>query len=410
MEHKVCVVGLGYVGIPLAALLSKHFTVYGYDKDKSKIEELNRGFDRTHEVENIKNFNIEFSDDPAIIQKANFIIVAVPTPVDDRKRPNLSLMESAAEAVGKNLQPGSVVVFESTVYPGATEEVCVPVLEHHSKLKIGEGFKVGYSPERVNPGDKTHTIDKIVKIVSGNDDEALERVAEVYGAITTLHKAPSIKVAEAGKVIENIQRDLNIALMNELALIFDKMGIDTKDVVAAAGTKWNFHKYTPGLVGGHCIGVDPYYLAHKAKQVGYKPQVILVGRNVNEYMAKHVAGKLKDKKKGLILGITFKENVPDIRNSKAKEITAILQKNGSEIFYYDPVAEGQDGFGEQIKEWPPQEKFDAVIVFSPHEEFRSITLEELKSLTTDDAILFDIKGGLYSRVDSEAAGFRYLTL
>ncbi|MEM4755595.1 MAG: nucleotide sugar dehydrogenase, partial [Candidatus Woesearchaeota archaeon] len=276
-QWVIGIVGLGYVGLPLACAFSKKYRVIGFDVSKEKIEQLKQGIDPTNEIENVSAYKIEYSNDPTVLKKANFIIVAVPTPVDQNNLPDLKYVISASEIIGKQLQKGSIVVFESTVYPGTTEEICLPILEQHSKLKLNKDFKLGYSPERINPGDKERTVEKIVKVVAGSDPEALRSIAEVYGSIITagIYQASSIKVAEAAKVIENIQRDLNIALMNELSIIFEKLGIDTKEVLEAAGTKWNFHKYTPGLVGGHCIGVDPYYLTYKAQQLGYHPEVIL---------------------------------------------------------------------------------------------------------------------------------------
>jgi UDP-N-acetyl-D-galactosamine dehydrogenase len=415
-ETKICVVGLGYVGLPLACLLSKKYEVYGFDISEKKIDELKNGVDLTGEVKDLEQYQIKFDSNPEIIKQANFIIVAVPTPILEDKRPDLSLVISASEIVGKNLKPGSIVVYESTVYPGCTEEVCLPALETESGLKFGHDFKIGYSPERVNPGDKIHTIDKIYKIVSGSDEEALDKIAEVYGSITQIHKASSIKVAEAAKVIENVQRDLNIALMNELALIFDRLGIDTKEVIEAAATKWNFHKYQPGLVGGHCIGVDPYYLTYKAMQLGYNPQIILAGRGINEYMSEFVALKLKGKKKILILGLTFKENVPDIRNSKARDLINRLRGRGAEVIGHDPslanFKEVVNRFGiKMIDEFPPAEKFDAIILFSPHDIFKTenYSLNKLRDICGENPILFDIKG-FHQKAEAEKAGFKYLTL
>jgi len=413
IETKICIVGLGYVGLPLACLLSKNYSVTGFDVNEKKIKDLKDGLDETGEVEGLDECNITYSSDPAVIKDANFIIVAVPTPIDEDRKPDLNLVKSATELVGKNLTQGSIVVYESTVYPGCTEEICLPILAKESGLKLGSDFKIGYSPERVNPGDKEHTIDKVVKVVSASDSEALEKVAEVYGSITKVHKTSSIKVAEAAKVIENVQRDLNIALMNELALIFDKLGISTKEVIEAAGTKWNFHKYQPGLVGGHCIGVDPYYLTFKAQDLGYDPKVILAGRGVNEYMSEFVANKLKGKKKILIMGLTFKENVPDVRNSKAKDLVDKLQEQDSEVFGHDPVLkDGLDGFNvPMVSDWPPAERFDGVIIFSPHDEFKEdeYNLENLKNICEDNPILFDLKG-FYDMTEAEKFGFKYLTL
>ena len=425
-ETKICVVGLGYVGLPLACLLSKKYQVFGFDISEKKINDLKNGFDETGEIgKDLKNYQIEYSNSPAIISQANFIIIAVPTPVDENKDPDLTLVENASKLAGRNLSRGSIVVYESTVFPGCSEEICLPILEKESGLKLGIDFKLGYSPERVNPGDKEHAIDKIFKIVSGSDTEALAEIAEVYGSITQVHKAPNIKVAEAAKVIENIQRDLNIALMNELALIFDRLGLNTKDVIEAAGTKWNFHKYQPGLVGGHCIGVDPYYLTYKAQQLGYEPKVILAGRGVNEYMAEFVAGKLAGNKRVLIMGLTFKENVPDIRNSKAKDLISKLKPRVIEIFGYDPLLnelknEGRAIFNNLlfglpekniISSWPPSEKFQAIIVFSPHDIFKEekYSLANLIKICGGNPVLFDIKG-FYDKTEAEKLGFKYLTL
>src|SRR5690349_6890406 len=329
-ERMVAVVGLGYVGLPIAVSFGKHNRTIGFDINKAKIEELQGGFDRTGEVSaaELKSSQVHYTADPAALKNADFIIVAVPTPINEALQPDLKALYVSSELIGKHLAPGTIVVYESTVYPGVTEEVCLPILEKTSGLKAGTDFKVGYSPERINPGDKEHTLEKIVKVVSAQDEESLEIVAATYGKVVKagVHRASSIKVAEAAKVIENTQRDLNIALMNELALIFHRLGIDTKGVLEAAGTKWNFLKFSPGLVGGHCIGVDPYYLTHKAESVGYHPEMILAGRRLNDNMALYVAGeiiKLMTAKrihvKGartLVLGMTFKENCPDIRNSK----------------------------------------------------------------------------------------------
>ncbi len=416
METKICVVGLGYVGLPLACLLSKKYKVYGFDISEKKINNLKNGYDETGEVENFSDFNLEISSDPAIIKNANFIIVAVPTPVKEDFTPDISLVLSASGLVGQNLQSGSIVVYESTVYPGCTEEDCLSVLEKESRLQLNKDFGLGYSPERVNPGDKTHTIDKIFKIVSGSDEKTLENIAEVYGSITQIHKTTSIKVAEAAKVIENVQRDLNIALMNELALIFEKIGIDTKEVIKAASTKWNFGKYYPGLVGGHCIGVDPYYLTYKSRKLGYEPKIILAGREINEYMAEHVAKKMISKNRVMILGLTFKENIPDIRNSKANDICRILTDWGKEVFGFDPLVEDKNylkkNFCQTILEsWPPKEKFGGIIVFSPHNEFKDekYSLENLRNICDENPIIFDIKG-FYDKSEAESLGFKYLTL
>lgn len=415
-EVKICVVGLGYVGLPLATLLSKQFDVSGFDINEGKIEDLKNGIDRTGEVESLSQYRIRYAADPSVIRAANFIIIAVPTPITKDNQPDLEPLLSASKIVAKNLTKGSIVVYESTVYPGCTEEVCIPILETESGLKFGDGFTVGYSPERVNPGDKKNTIDKVTKIISASDPETLELLKHVYGSITKVFPASSIKVAEAAKVIENVQRSLNIALMNELAIIFDKIGISTKEVLEAAGTKWNFHRYTPGLVGGHCIGIDPYYLTHKAKQVGYEPKVILSGQAVNEYMSELVASKFKGRKKVLIMGLTFKENVPDTRNSKAGDLVEHLKRQGSDVWLFDPLVPPATiravfGVDSVIEQWPPSETFDGVIVFSPHEAFKQdqYRLSNLKKVCRPAAVLFDVKG-LYDKKEAEAAGFKYLTL
>lgn len=420
MTEKICVVGLGYVGLPLAALLSEKFEVSGFDTNEKKIADLKNGIDETGEVEDLEKYKINYSSDPAIIKEASFIIVAVPTPIDESKKPDLSYIEKASEVVGQNLSSGSVVVYESTVYPGTTEEVCLPILEKTSGLKFGEDFSLGYSPERVNPGDKVHTIDKVVKIIAASDEKALERLKKVYGSITEIFEATSIKVAEAAKVIENVQRSLNIALMNELALIFDKVGIKTRDVLDAAGTKWNFHKYTPGLVGGHCIGIDPYYLTYKAEQLGYDPKIILSGQVVNESMVDLVAENFKDKQSVLVMGATFKENVPDIRNSKAIELFRKLVGQNKEVFLVDPVIDIKnlpDDISDRValvslpEKDDLNEKFGGIIVFSPHDEFKSerYDLNKLREICNDDPVIFDIKG-FYDQKQAEDLGFIYKTL
>lgn len=422
-EFKVCVVGLGYVGLPLALALAKKFSVYGFDINKTRIEELIEGIDKNKETlgEDLKNSTITFSSSPEVINKCNFIIVAVPTPVDKANNPDFKPLESSSEIVGKNLKKESIVVFESTVYPGATEEVCVPVIEKESGLKCGTDWKIGYSPERINPGDLKHTVNTITKIVSGMDEESLEKIAFIYSQITNVYKASSIKVAEAAKVIENTQRDLNIALVNELSLIFKKMDIDTLEVLEAAGTKWNFLPFRPGLVGGHCIGVDPYYLTYKAEKLGYHPQVILAGRRINDSMALEVVrlavlGLNKNKKsingsKILILGATFKENVKDARNSKIKDIIDELESLGAEVILNDPLFEDQ-GYvkfeGENRKITKLEEidktnsenninninkinKLDAVIIAVSHKEYQNLSEERIRSWM-DNPLIIDVKG------------------
>jgi len=359
-KRKISVVGLGYVGLPVAVEFGKAERVIGFDINPRRIAELQRGLDHTNEVApaDLKKADVLYTCDPADLKAADFHIVAVPTPVDEAKRPDLTPVIKASETVGRQLKKGDIVVYESTVYPGATEEDCVPVLERESGLKCGADFFVGYSPERINPGDKQHTFKTITKVVSGQTPEILEIVAEVYASVVTagVHKAASIKVAEAAKVIENTQRDLNIALMNELALIFHKMGIDTRDVLAAAGTKWNFLPFEPGLVGGHCIGVDPYYLTHKAAIMGYMPQVILSGRRINDGMGEYIAAEtvkamIHDGKsvKGCVvtvLGLTFKENVPDLRNTRVIDIVHALRDYAVEVQVHDPMVDPDEAHEE----------------------------------------------------------------
>src|SRR5690625_1585861 len=355
-EEKIAVVGLGYVGLPLAVELAKTYDVIGFDINREKLDTYRSGVDVTNEVgdEAIQATTMTFTDDPNMLQEAKFIIVSVPTPINTDKTPNLTPMIKASETIGENLTKGSIVVYESTVYPGTTEEICLPILEEKSGLKLGEDFKLGYSPERINPGDKINTLTKIVKIVSGSDEEALKVISALYGSIIEagIHEAESIKVAEAAKVIENAQRDINIAFMNELSMVFNRMGIPTKAVLEAAGTKWNFLKFTPGLVGGHCIGVDPYYLTYKAEQLGYHSQIVLAGRKINDkvgqYVASNVIKKMAQAKQNVseakvaILGITFKENVQDVRNTKVIDIIKELKDFGIEVFVYDPVANSDE--------------------------------------------------------------------
>lgn len=421
---KIAVVGLGYVGLPLAIEFAKTklVPVIGFDVDKEKIEKLKNGIDPTNEVGNkaVKTAKIEYTSDPEKIKQANFIIVAVPTPITVDKKPDLTLLENASKIVGQNLARGSIVVYESTVYPGVTQDFCLPILEKESGLKAGSDFKIGYSPERVNPGDKKHTIDKIVKVVSAQDQETLDLISEVYRLICKagIYKAPNIKTAEAAKVIENIQRDLNIALMNELALIFDKLGIETKAVLEVAATKWNFAKYHPGLVGGHCIGVDPYYLTFRAQQLGYQPEVILAGRHLNDLMAQIVAKKvireLKNPRgaKVLVMGLTFKENVSDFRNSKAKEVIDTLKQAGVEVLGHDPLATNEEIekiFGIKNSTWKEISDLDAIIYLVPHKKLANLTLANLKNKCKNNPILFDLRW-VCNRKEAENLGFKYLTL
>lgn len=423
-KEKVCVVGLGYVGLPLAVLLSDYFEVYGYDIHEQKVQELRAGVDRTGELhEGVPpHVRDRFSSDPSVIADSSFIIVAVPTPIDTSNTPDLTILEKASETVGTNLKEGSIVVYESTVYPGATEEVCIPILEKTSGLKAGTDFFVGYSPERVNPGDKEHTIDKIVKVVSGTDAASTDVIAGVYGAITQIHKAKSIKVAEAAKVIENTQRDLNIAFMNELAVLFSKMGISTYDVLEAAKTKWNFLNFTPGLVGGHCIGVDPYYLTFKAQEVGHTPEVILAGRGINSsmhsFVAQQITNKMTDMGKDLgssnvvILGVTFKENVRDVRNSKVIALYQELKNAGANPVIYDPLADPEEikneyGISLSAKDDLPQA--DTLIAAVAHDEFKAMTPEDIKGLmNSKDLLLVDIKK-IYDGEAIQRQGIEYWT-
>jgi len=424
-HYPICIVGLGYVGLPLAIELSKTFSVIGFDVKEERINELKNGFDRTREVgeEKLKNSTIEYSTDPKIINSAKFIIIAVPTPVDKNNQPDLLLVEKATETVGKNLSKDSVVVYESTVYPGVTEEICLPILEKFSGLKAGVDFKVGYSPERINPGDSEHTIDRVVKIVSGMDEESLNLIAEVYGSITQVYKATSIKVAESAKVIENTQRDINIALMNELSLIFERMNISIYDVLDAAGTKWNFLKFYPGLVGGHCIGVDPYYLTHKAQALGYEPEVILSGRRVNDRMPHYLAEKIiktlvnggRDLKvqKFVLGGITFKENIPDARNSKSAVIYDDLKKNNLDVVVFDPMAYADEVKHEYKIELIKEDdlpKADVLIIAVAHDEFKKLFFaNNLARFVNPGGLVVDIKKILVQN-EVEKEGYQYLTL
>ena len=406
-EKKIAVIGLGYVGLPLALELAKHFSVIGFDINEERVQLMQQGIDPSEELEAsaFHNKDIIYTCTAEDLKEAHFYIVAVPTPVDKHKVPNLKPVLSASKTVGQVLKKGDYVVYESTVYPGCTEEDCLPILEQESGLKLGVDFKLGYSPERINPGDKARTIDKILKIVSGSDQTALQEISKIYGQIITagIYEASTIKVAEAAKVIENAQRDLNISFVNELSIIFDKMDIDTHEVLKAAGTKWNFLKFTPGLVGGHCIGVDPYYLTHKAKQLGYDPQVILSGRRINDYMPAHIAkrlvqmmiqkGKNPSSTKVLIKGITFKENVADIRNSKIADLARELMQYSVNVHITDPYASPN----EVAKEYKlvlidnESNNYDAVVVAVNHEEYKDLDFEYYKSIMNGSPILMDLK-------------------
>ncbi len=420
-EKKIAVIGLGYVGLPLALEFAKSFNVIGFDINAERINLMKQRIDPSGEMtaEAFDGKNIEFTANDEDLKKAHFYVVTVPTPVDEYKVPDLTALIKASIVIGKCLKKGDYVVYESTVYPGCTEEDCIPVIQQYSGLKLGEGFKAGYSPERLNPGDKERSIDKILKIVSGSDAVALDNIAKVYGQIITagIYKAASIKVAEAAKVIENTQRDLNISLMNELAMIFDKMGIDTQAVLEAAATKWNFIKLKPGLVGGHCICVDPYYLTHKSVQLGYDPQVILSGRRINDGMPAWIAKKLTQlliqsgknpgKSKVLMLGLTFKENVSDIRNSKVIDLVHELVQYSINVHTFDPLVSSDDGTkGHKLT---VSEKigndYDAVVVAVAHDEFKKYDLAFFKSIMKNDPILVDLKG-LYHFDKSEILYWR----
>lgn len=411
-NRKISVVGLGYVGLPVAVAFGQSEQSIGFDINQTRIDELKAGHDNTLEVEDVdlKAADILFTANPEDLRKADFHIVAVPTPIDAAKRPDLTPVIKASETVGKILEVGDIVVFESTVYPGATEEDCVPVLEKFSGLKSGKDFFVGYSPERINPGDKEHTFTKITKVVSGQTPEILEVVAQVYESVVTagVHRAPTIKVAEAAKVIENTQRDLNIALMNELAVIFHRMDIDTRDVLAASGTKWNFLKFDPGLVGGHCIGVDPYYLTHKAQMAGYIPQVILAGRSINDDMGPYVAnqtvklmiqqgGKIKGSTV-TVLGFTFKEDVPDLRNTRVIDIIEELEEFGINVQIHDPfasAAEARHEYGVLLMDEQDMEPADAVILVVPHRVYLDAGWDGVRNhLKADAKIVVDVKARL----------------
>ena len=420
----IAVVGLGYVGLPLAVEFGKKYDTLGYDLSETKIANYKNYCDPTGEVssEDLRAATrLTVSTDPTTLSRADFIVVAVPTPVDAAHIPDFSPLVGASTTVGKHMRKGAIVVYESTVYPGATEEVCIPLLEKHSGLKWKEDFHVGYSPERVNPGDKERTITKIVKVVSGDDGPTLDKVAEIYGSVITagVHRASSIKVAEAAKVIENTQRDLNIALMNELALIFDRIGIDTLEVLEAAGTKWNFLPFRPGLVGGHCIGVDPYYLTHKAEMLGYHPQVILAGRRINDGMAAWVAqqtvkqminnGSPVKGAKVIVLGLTFKENCPDLRNSKVADLVRELQSFGCDVAVHDPIAEPAEAVHEYGITLTPWQELpggvDAIVAAVSHRQYLAMPLADILAKLKPGGVFTDVKSA-YDAAAIRAAGYR----
>ena len=426
-ETKLGIVGLGYVGLPLAYAFAKLYEVVGYDYSASKISLLQQGIDPTGEIPEggLQQVEIEYTATPVQLKECRFIVVAVPTPIDKNNAPDLTPLLKSSEAVGKVLQKGSIVVYESTVYPGVTEDICVPILERESGLIYGKDFSVGYSPERINPGDREHRLETIVKVVAGSDNKTLEAMAKIYGSIIKagLHLAASIKVAEAAKVIENTQRDVNIALMNELAVIFHRLGINTSEVLAAAGTKWNFLKFTPGLVGGHCIGVDPYYLTFKANEVGYLPEVILAGRRINDSMGKFIANNLiKEmviagcRPKGsrvLVLGLTFKENVGDLRNSKVVDILDELHEYGIETIVHDPMAnpeEAEREYGIKLCDLANIPLVDAIILAVAHDAYKDLTPQKMWDWCgIDEPILVDVKS-LFVPSEAGQIGFRYWSL
>jgi len=420
MKKVIAIIGLGYVGLPLALEFSKKYKTFGYDKDIERIKNLSEGIDKTFEVENkeILDSKITFTSNPKHIKEANIFIVAVPTPINELNEPNLKILMEASETIGPLLKKGDIIIYESTVYPGVTEDICVPILEKNSSLAFNSDFFVGYSPERINPGDKSKKIRDIIKITSGSTPSIAEEIDGLYKSIIKAgtHKASSIKVAEAAKVIENTQRDINIALMNELSIIFDKLDINTKEVIEAANTKWNFMNFSPGLVGGHCIGVDPYYLTNKAQQVGYQPEVILAGRRINDNMHNYICESLiKDFKsknidpkhtKVLILGITFKENCADTRNSKVLELISSLKKAGCSIEAYDPWAEIQDSkeftqimSQEELKK--KKHEYEAIIIAVAHDEFKKLGIKNIKSFGKGNAsLIYDLKS-IFSYSDTD---------
>lgn len=426
-EEKISIIGLGYVGLPIAVAFSEHADVIAFDTNQTKIDLYNSGVDVTNEVGNqvIKNCNVLFTCDEIKLSESKFHIVAVPTPINIDKTPNLKAIEDASRIIGRNLTKGSIVVYESTVYPGVTEEICVPILEKESGLNCGVDFKVGYSPERINPSDKVNTLQNIIKVVSGMDAETLDTVAKVYEIVAKagVHRAESIKVAEAAKVIENSQRDINIAFMNELSIIFNKLGIDTNAVLKAAKTKWNFLDFRPGLVGGHCIGVDPYYLTHKAEQVGYHSEVILAGRRINDGMGKHIAeitvkkiisakNRISEQKIG-ILGFTFKENCQDTRNTKVFDIVKELNEYNIYPIICDPVANAEEAhqlYGVNLVNISEMRDLDALIIAVNHNEFLTLTIEEIETmLKPGSKILIDVKG-ILNKFNFVKNGYNYWRL
>jgi UDP-N-acetyl-D-galactosamine dehydrogenase len=428
-EATLAVIGLGYVGLPLAVSFGKRFSVIGYDASDDRVAMLREARDPSNELDpsEITAANVNYTSDPRQLRRASVILVAVPTPIDDHHNPDLSILISASRDIGRNLAPGALVVFESTVYPGATEEVCIPVIEEESSLRCGTDFHVGYSPERINPGDREHTFERVVKVVSGQDGPTLDLVARLYEEVVEagVHRAPDIRTAEAAKVIENTQRDLNIALMNELSIIFNRAGIDTREVLEAAGSKWNFLRFTPGLVGGHCIGVDPFYLTYKAEELGHKAQVILAGRAINDGMGKFVAenvvkgmircGKVVQGARVLVLGLTFKENVSDLRNSKVADVIDELRQYGVEVLVHDPLADPA-GVEREMNVTPLASLegvsgMDAVVAAVNHRAYGDLDLKRLRAFFSDNGqgVLADVRM-VHSRAEAQALGLYYWSL
>ncbi len=418
----LCIVGLGYVGLPLAhAFAKKGYPVFGYDINEKRIAELQAGHDRTNELsdEQMKDTTMTFSTDPSIIGKAEIVIIALPTPVDDANKPDMAILEAGTKTVGQHLKKGMIVVYESTVYPGVTEDICGPILEQESGLICGTDFTLGYSPERINPGDKVHTVETIIKIVSGQDEKTTDILCDLYGSIVQagIHRAPSLKVAEMAKAIENAQRDINIAYINEIAMLCSKLGIRSRDVLEAAGTKWNFLRYQPGLVGGHCIGVDPFYLVEKARMLGMDTHVITAGRSINDGMAAFIAGQVSsaldvqpDSARILVLGLTFKEDVPDTRNSKVQDVIASLKARGATVEAHDPfltdaALEHMHVAAGGVDNGP----YDAVLVLVPHKQYKELGTQAIVNAVKPNGIVYDLKSILDEQV-VKAAGRRYVTL
>lgn len=413
-KHPISIVGLGYVGLPLAYALAKvGYPVFGFDINEKRIETLKAGHDWTKELsdEQMKETTMTFSADPSVIGNAQIVIIALPTPVDDNNKPDMAILEAGTKTVGQHLKPGMIVVYESTVYPGVTEEICGPILEQESGLVCGKDFTLGYSPERINPGDKVHTVETIIKIVSGQDEKTADILCDLYGSVVKagIHRAPSIKVAEMAKAIENAQRDINIAYINEIAMLCSHLGIRSKDVLEAAGTKWNFLKFQPGLVGGHCIGVDPFYLVEKARMLGMDTQVITSGRTINDGMAAFIADQVTrvmkvqpDNARILILGLTFKEDVPDTRNSKVQDVMKALKDRGADVVAHDPFMPETDAV---LTQGP----YDAVLVLVPHKQYKEMSASAIVNMAKPDGVVYDLKS-ILNEAEVTAAGRTYVTL